>query len=308
MMLKNIGFIGLGKMGSHIVQRIIKSGHLIFVYDSKKENINKMVKKGAHGCRSIREIAEKLAKPKVSILSVPAGKVIDEIIKQLDLHLSEGDTIIDLGNSFYKDSQRRAKKLGKRGIHFIDVGMSGGIEGAKYGACLIIGGNESKVSELDYLFKAMSRNGSYEYLGKSGSGHFVKGFHNLIEYGYLQSLAEGLESLHEISKKEDMTMGLEKICDIWSKGSIIESKILLDAKKAFQKYHALNEIDGSVYGQTLEEMKKLIAIAANSGVKVYSCKAAVKARSDSQKNPTYSGKIINAIRNIFGGHKDWKKQ
>ncbi len=308
MTLKNIGFIGLGKMGSHIAQRIMESGQLIFVYDSKKEKITKMVRKGAYGCESIRELAGKLAKPKVILLSVPAGKVIDEIIKQLDSYLSEGDTLIDLGNSFYKDSQRRAKKLGKRGIYFIDVGVSGGIDGAKHGACLMIGGNESKVSELDYLFKAMSRNGSYEYFGKSGSGHLVKGFHNLIEYGYVQSLAEGLESLHEISKKEGITLSLEKICDIWSKGSIIESKILLDAKKAFQKYHALNEIDGSVYGQTLEEMKKLITIAANSGVKVYSCKAAVKARTDSQKNPTYSGKIINAIRNVFGGHKDWKKQ
>jgi len=307
MTLKNIGFIGLGKMGSHIAQRIINFGCIVFVYDSKKENINKMVKKGAYGCSSIREIAEKLTKPKVIILCVPAGKIIDEIIKQLDSHLSEGDAIIDLGNSFYKDSQRRAEKLGKRGIHFIDIGMSGGIDGAEHGACLMIGGNESKVSEMDYLFKAMSRNGSYEYFGKSGSGHLVKGYHNLIEYGYLQSLAEGLESLHEISKNEGMTMSLEKICDIWSKGSIIESRILLDAKKAFQKYHALNEINGSVYGQTLEEMKKLIAIAANSGVKVYSCKAALKARMDSQRNPTYSGKIINAIRNVFGGHKDWKK-
>jgi 6-phosphogluconate dehydrogenase len=307
MTVKSIGFIGLGKMGSHIAQRIMESGQSIFVYDSKKENVTKMVEKGAFGCGSIGELAEKLEKRKVIILSVPAGEVIDDIIKQLDSHLSKRDAIIDLGNSFYKDSQRRAEKLGKRGIDFIDVGMSGGIDGAKHGACLMIGGNESKVSELDYLFKAMSRNGSYEYFGKSGSGHLVKGYHNLIEYGYLQSLAEGLESLHEISKKEGMAMNLEEICDIWSKGSIIESKILLDAKKAFQKYHALNEVDGSVYGQTLEEMEKLIEIAANSGVKVYSCKAAVKARTDSQKNPTYSGKIINAIRNVFGGHKDWKK-
>ena len=307
MTLKNVGFIGLGKMGTHIAKRIMDSGQSIFVHDSKKENVTKMVEKGASGCESIEEMAEKLEKPKVIILCVPAGKVIDDIINQLNSQLSEGDTIIDLGNSFYKDSQKRAEKLDNRGIHFIDVGVSGGIDGAIHGACLMIGGDENKVSELDYLFKAMSKNISYEYFGKSGSGHLVKGYHNLIEYGYLQSLAEGLESLHKVSKKEGTGMSLEKICDIWSKGSIIESKILLDAKKCFHIYDALNEIEGSVYGQTLEEMERLISIASKSGVKVYSCRAAVKARLDSQKNPTYSGKIINAIRNVFGGHTDWKK-
>lgn len=307
MTLKNIGFIGLGKMGFPTVQRILDSGQPIFVYDSKKEKITTMVEKGAFGCNSINELARKLAKPKVILLSVPAGSIIDGILKQLTPCLSEGDTVIDLGNSFYKDSQKRAKKLGKRGIHLIDVGMSGGIDGAKHGACLMIGGNESKVSELEYLFKIISRNGSYKYLGKSGSGHLAKGFHNLIEYGYLQSLAEGLESLYKISKKEGMTIRLKEICDIWNNGSIIESKLILDAKKAFQKYHSLKEIDGSVCGQTLNEMKKLIRIASKSGVKVYSCQAAVKARINSRKNPTYSGKIINAIRNVFGGHKEWKK-
>ena len=308
MTLKKIGFIGLGKMGYYIAQRIMVSGQSIVVYDSKKENVNKLVEKGADGCISIEDLVEKLTSPKIIMFCVPAGKVIDEIIDQLDSHLSEGDTIIDLGNSFYKDSQRRAKELSERKIEFIDVGMSGGINGAKHGACLMIGGNESKVFELDYLFKAMSRNNSYEYFGKSGSGHLVKGYHNMIEYGYLQSLAEGLESLREIFEKEGMTINPEKICNSWSKGSIIESRIVLDAKKAFQKSPTLNKVDGSVYGQTLEEMKRLITIATNCGVKIYSCKAAVKARMDSQINPSYSGKIINSIRNVFGGHEDWKKE
>lgn len=307
MNIKKIVFIGLGKMGYYIALRIIDSGESILVYDSNQEKITKLEKIGAEGARSIENLTTKLTNPKVIIFCVPAGKVIDELISQLDSNLAEGDTIIDLGNSFYKDSQRRAKLLRERKIEFIDVGMSGGIEGAKNGACLMIGGNKKKISELDYLFKIISGNRSYEYFGKSGSGHLIKGYHNMIEYGYLQSLAEGLESLHEIAKKENMTINLEKLCNLWSRGSIIESRIILDARKAFQRSPTLNEIYGSVYGQTLEEIKNLIKLATSCGVKIYSCEAALKARIDSQKNPTFSGKIINAIRNIFGEHKDWKK-
>lgn len=307
MVLRKIGFIGLGRMGYHVAQRIVDSGRLLFGYDSKQENIDKAVKRGADGCSSIEEVAKKLSTPKVILLCVPAGKIIDAIIKQLSLYLSPGDILIDLGNSFYQDTQRRAKKLAQQGIHFIDVGMSGGIEGAKHGACLMIGGNKYIVSKLKPLFESISKNGSYKYFGKSGAGHLVKGFHNLIEYGYLQSLAEGLESLHQISKKEKMALNSAEICDIWSKGSIIESQLVLDAKKAFQKYHSLKKISGSIYGQTLEEMKKLIKLANHSGVNIYSCKAAIQARLDTQKKPTYSGKIINAIRTVFGEHRDWNK-
>lgn len=307
MTLINIGFIGLGKMGYHIAKSILESGHVMLVHDSIKERINKLKEMGAGGCNSVRELAEKLTKPKVVFLCVPAGKVIDEIINQLDPSFSEGDIIIDLGNSYYQDSQRRAKKLREKGVYLIDVGMSGGIDGLKKGACLMIGGDERKVSQLDYLFKIISKDNSYDYFGQSGSGHLVKGYHNMIEYGYLQSLAEGLESVLEISKKEGLTINPEKICSIWSKGSIIESRIVSDAILAFQKSPTLNGIEGTVHGQTLAEIKKLIKIASECGVKIYSCKAAVKARMNSQENPTFSGKIINAIRNIFGGHEDWKK-
>lgn len=300
--MKYIGFIGLGKMGSKIAERIIDSGHSVFAFDSNEMNLNRAIKRGAYGCKSITEIAEKLPRNRVIMLCVPAGKIIDRIIEQLHSHLSAGDTLIDLGNSFYKDTQRRAKKLGKKGVDLIDVGVSGGVEGARDGACLMIGGNISKVSRLKNIFKAMSRNGAYRYLGKSGAGHLVKGLHNLIEYGYLQSLAEGLESLDKISKNEGMPMSLGEICELWSKGSIIESKIVLDANKALKRDRFLKKVNGVVYGQTLDEMKKLIRIAKKSGVRIYSCGAAVKARIESQRKPSCSGQIINAIRNVFGGH------
>jgi len=248
----------------------------------------------------------RIPKQKIIFICVPAGKTVDKIISGLSKYLSKGDIIIDLGNSFYKDSQRRATNLLKKEIHFIDVGMSGGIDGAKNGACLMIGGNKNVFSKIENLFQVIS-NGSYQYIGKSGAGHLVKGYHNLIEYGYLQALAEGLDSLNMISENEKMNINLKNVCDIWSKGSIIESRLVNDAKIAFNKNKSFKEYGGSVFGQTLEEMKKLIKIANTSGVKIYSCKAAVDARLSSQKNPTNTGKIINAIRNVFGGHVDWKK-
>lgn len=305
--MKKVGFIGLGKMGSPIVQRIIHAGFLAYVYDARKEASDALVKKGAHRCQSIVEMPQYLERPRVIFLCIPAGKAIDKIIKELYLSLSRGDIIIDLGNSFFQDTQKRAKQLKKKGIYLIDIGMSGGIDGARHGACLMVGGDEKQVLRLEEIFKAMSRKGSYIYLGKSGSGHLVKGYHNFIEYGYLQALAEGLESICRIAKKNKMNLKLQDVCDIYNKGSIVESRLIRDAKKAFQKDPSLRKVGGSVSGQTLDEMKKLIKIANEIGVKVYVCSAAVKARMYSQKKPTYSGKIINATRNIFGGHQDWKK-
>lgn len=303
----DLGFIGLGKIGFYLAQKIIAFGYDICVFDSNKKKIVRMENKGAQGCKSIREFAEKLVKPRVIMICIPAGKIIDELIKQLSSYLSEGDTLIDLGNSFYKDTQKRAKYLRKKKIHYIDVGISGGIKGARDGACLMIGGDENQFYKQEDLFKAISRNNSYLYIGNSGAGHLVKGIHNLIEYGYLQSLAEGLESLSMIGKKAGLNISLEKTCAIWNKGSIIESRILDYAEKVFHQERALKNIEGTVCGQTLEEMKKLVEMANKTGVSVYSCAAAIKARIKSQKNPTYSGKIVNAIRHIFGGHKEWKK-
>lgn len=308
MTTQNIGIIGLGKMGSNIGRRIMGAGHPLFVYDIDEKNTDALVQEGATGCLSLHDFSLQLKSPRVILLSVPTGNAVDDILYKLDPVLNAGDTLLDLGNSFYKDSQRRAKTLKKRGIFYIDVGVSGGISGAKHGACLMIGGDERAVADLDYLFGILAKDGSYGYFGGSGAGHLVKGFHNLVEYGYIQSLAEGLESLREISGNEKMTpINLETVCDIWSRGSIIESRIVLDAGFAFRKYHSLDAIPGSVHGQTLDEMKRLVRIAGSHGVKIYSARAAIKARLDSQKNPTYSGKIINAIRNIFGGHTDWKR-
>jgi 6-phosphogluconate dehydrogenase len=300
-----IGFIGLGKMGLPLAQRIVKSGEPLCVFDLNKDNVKRAVRSGAVGCLSISELADKLAKPKVIFLCVPAGKSIDLIVKQLGPHLAAGDTLIDLGNSFYQATQVRAKKLKQLGVTLIDVGVSGGVAGARSGACLMIGGDAGRVARLDKLFKSLSNNGSYRYVGRSGAGHFVKGFHNLIEYGYLQALAEGLASCAKLGKRAGLTVGLEELCDLWSQGSIIESRLVTDAKKAFQVNPRLLGIAGTVHGQTSGEMKKLIKLAKQAGVKPSAGEAAIKARINSRHQPTESGKIINAIRQVFGGHQDW---
>ena len=303
-----VGFIGTGKMGLNIAERIIESGHEVYACDIKKENLKKIIKAGAYGCNSIEDMVAKLPKPRIIIICIPAGKMIDDVIMDLRLCLSKNDAVIDTGNSFYKDTQRRARELGKMGIKFLDAGISGGVEGARHGACIMVGGDKKKFLELEYLFKTMSRGNSYGYFGKSGAGHLIKGYHNLIEYGFLQSLAEGLNGLIRVSKEEGIKLNPVEICGIWNKGSIIESRLIRDTQKAFQKYGTLKDIDGSVYGQTFGEMKKIIKISKDAGVKTYSCEAAVKARLSSLNTPSFSGKIINAVRNIFGGHEDWKKQ
>jgi len=305
--MKKVGFIGLGKMGARIAQRIICSGLLTFVYDTQQERVNDLVRKGGRGCNSVFEIVDSLEAPRVILLCLPAGKIIDDVIKDIEARLMCGDILIDLGNSFYQETQERAKRLKKRKIHFIDVGVSGGIDGAQQGACLMVGGDENVVMRLKRIFSAMSRHGSYQYLGKSGTGHLVKGYHNLIEYGYLQALAEGLESLLQVSRKEKMGIRLEDVCNIYSQGSIVESRIVQDTKKALQNDPTLKKVKGSVYGQTLKEMQKLVRLSSKLGVKMFACPAAIKARLDTQKTPSYSGKIINAARNTFGGHVDWKK-
>jgi 6-phosphogluconate dehydrogenase len=303
----NLGFVGLGKMGSNLAQRLITAGYVLGVYDSNKECVDRLAGKGARGCVSLAELIGKLDKPSVILLCVPAGKIIDEIIERLGPNLTAGDTLIDLGNSFYQDTRRRAEYLKGKNLHYIDVGVSGGIGGAQAGACLMIGGDESRVHQQEKIFKALSKDGSYQYLGGCGAGHLVKGYHNLIEYGYLQSLAEGLDALLKVSIRESLPVKLAEVCSIWNQGSIIESRLIADAGKVFQQENPLRGIDGTVRGQTFREMQKLIKLAKQAGVKVYSCAAAVKARLDSQKKATESGKIVNAIRNVFGGHKEWKE-
>ena len=305
---KTIAIIGLGKMGFRISENLLDKEWKLIAYDLDKEIRDRISEKGAFTVDSLIEVISHLQSPRIIILSVPAGKVIDEIIETLLPSLSKGDIIIDSGNTFFRDSQKRADDLKNKGLHFMDVGMSGGVSGARHGACLMIGGEFEVFKKNEELFENLSKNGSYKYLGKSGSGHLVKGYHNLVEYGFLQALAEGLECIDGISEKNELNINLADVCKIWDKGSIVESRIISDAVQAFNINPGLEKISGSIYGQTQIEMENLVKTGIELNIKVPSCDAALQARLSSQLNPTFTGKIINAIRNVFGGHQEWKKQ
>lgn len=304
---KEIGIIGLGKMGFRMAEHLIEQGYSIFANDVNEEAMKNIEEKGAKIFNSLQELVKNLQTPRNILIAVPLEHV-DSVIDKLNKLLSKGDIVIESGNCFYKDSQIRAKKMLANGIYFLDAGVSGGISGARHGACLMIGGDKKAFEKTEDIFKALSEDSSYMYLGKSGSGHLVKGYHNLVEYGYLEALAEGLECINNISKKEGMNLSLKDVCGIWNKGSIVESRITRDAESAFKNNPKLEGISGSVFGQTQKEMEKLVKIAEEQGIRVPSCKAALDARIESQEKPTFAGKVINAIRNVFGGHKEWKKQ
>lgn len=301
-MKKEIGFIGLGKMGQSIVLNLLDKKYKVVIYNRSPEPIKKFArKKGVVPSYSIDEFISKISsKPKIIWLMITAGKPVEETIRNLLPHLKKGDIIIDGGNSFYDDSIKRAKKLKKRGIEFIDCGVSGGIEGARRGACLMIGGNEKTFKKIENLFRDLSVKDGYGYVGLSGAGHFVKGIHNGIEYGMMSALNEGFEAIRSQSKifKTD----LKEVSKIYNNGSIIQGKLTNWLYDSFEKPRYLDEISCQVpEGETEKEMKILD--------RRFSMPILHKARMmrlHSRKDMV-CGQIISALRNEFGGH-DFKRK
>jgi len=215
-----IGFIGLGKMGMNMVERLLNSGHEVVAYARTQDTVKKAEEKGAIGAKSLQDVLSKLKKPKIIWLMVPAGDATEETINNTAPFLEEGDIVIDGGNSFYKDSIRRAEALAKRKISFIDVGTSGGIWGLKSGYCLMTGGDKDLFRSLEPIFRSLAPENGYAHVGPNGAGHFVKMVHNGIEYALLQGYAEGFEILH--SKKE-LNLNLQNVAHLWNQGSVIRS-------------------------------------------------------------------------------------
>jgi len=300
----NIGFIGLGKMGSRLAGRLLNNGFKLSLYDYDPECLNNISTNNAQTFDSLTKLINSLATPRTIFLCIPAGETVDKVIQQMLPILTQNDTLIDLGNSFYQDSQRRAETLKKQQLNYLDVGISGGIAGAENGACIMIGGKKSVFLRHEKLFRALSDGKSYQYLGQSGVGHLVKGYHNFVEYGYLQSLAEGLATLNSLSEHNNLDLNLKDICTLWNQGSIVESKIVDYASTALENNTLLAQMEGNVLGQTISEMKQLRKLAESVNVTPFSCGGAIDARMHSQKNPNLTGKIINAMRFVFGGHQD----
>ena len=291
-----LGYIGLGKMGFAQVERLLEYGHKVIVWNRSSGPRKEAERIGADVSETFDEMCRRLKAPRLIWLMVPHA-VVDDVLRELVPYLQKGDTVIDGGNSFYKHSARRARELIKKGIHFLDVGTSGGPHGARKGACLMIGGEKKVYEKYEKLFRDLSLLDGYVYVGKAGAGHFVKMVHNGIEYGMMQAIGEGFE----IMKRSKFTLPLLKIASLYNKGSVIESKLVGWLAKAYkEKGETLKGISGEVSHsgeglwtvQTAKELRVPVKIIEDS----------LKFRVKSKGKPSYTGQVVSALRNQFGGH------
>jgi len=296
-----LGYIGLGKMGYNMVERLLEKGHEVVAFDRNQDAVAKIAKEGAEPAVSLQSLVRSLPAPRLVWIMVPY-QAVDVVLNELAPLLGKGDTVIDGGNSPYKESIRRSRELGSRGIDFLDAGVSGGPGGARTGACIMVGGKRDVYQRFEKLFQDLSADKGYGYMGSSGAGHFVKMVHNGIEYGMMQALAEGFS----IMKKSAFDLDLAAIADLYNHRSVIESRLAEWLKKAYEQHgRDLTGISGSA-AQSGEGMWTVDA-AHELGVPAPVIKGALDFRLESQDKPSYTGKIISALRNQFGGHEAKEK-
>jgi len=292
-----LGYIGLGKMGYNMVELLLEKGHQIVVFNKDAEPVQKIAKKGAIPADSPRSLVMALESPRLVWIMVPYD-CVDAVLRDLTPFLATGDTVIDGGNSPYKESIRRAHELGMKGINFLDVGVSGGPAGARIGACIMVGGDEEVFHAYEQIFRDASVNRGYAHVGKAGSGHFVKMVHNGIEYGMMQALAEGFAIL----KQSGFAFELVKVADLYNHKSVIESRLVGWLKAAYETYgENLVGISGTA-AQSGEALWTIEA-AKEFGSPAPIIKGALDFRLQSQAHPSYAGQIVSALRNQFGGHE-----
>jgi len=291
-----LGMIGLGRMGANMAERLVRGGHRVISYDRSAEAIQRVVDKGGIGARSLADFVKQLASPRAIWLMVPSGDPVDQTIEQLLPSLTNGDILIDGGNSNYKDSIRRADKLKAQGMHFVDAGTSGGIWGLENGYCMMIGGDKNIVERLAPIFTTLAPEGGYLHVGPSGAGHFVKMIHNGIEYGMLQAYGEGFELL----KASQFDLDLAKISRLWNQGSVVRSWLLELAENAFTKDPRLSSIKG--YVEDSGEGRWTVEEAIDKNVPAPVLMLSLFARFASRQDDSFSAKFVAALRNEFGGH------
>ncbi len=297
---REIGIFGLGKMGGGVARQLHEKGWRVVASNRSPGPVEEIKKEGIEGVYSHNELVSKLKGPRIIWIMITAGKGNDDLLFGKDgivKHLKKGDIIIDAANAYYEDTARRAKLLKKKGIHFMDVGFSGGPSGARNGGSLMIGGDKKIFQQLEPLFKDLSVPGGYSYFGEAGAGHFVKMVHNGIEYGMMQAIGEGFA----IMKKSPYKLDLEKIANVYNRGSVIESKLIGWLEEAYK-----------IYGQDLKIVSGSVAYTGEGEWTVKSGKKlkvptpviedSFKFRVRSKKSPSYIGKVLSALRNRFGGH------
>jgi len=296
-----IGYIGLGKMGFNMVERLLEKKYEVLVFDRNEEAVRSISGKGAMPVNSLESLTAALAAPRLVWLMVP-HEAVDTVLQGLVPLLQKSDTVIDGGNSPYRESIRRFHELGGKGINFSDVGVSGGPSGARNGACIMVGGRKQIFRKYRNLFRDLACKGGYAFMGNPGAGHFVKMVHNGIEYGMMQALAEGFA----LMKASPFDLDLTQIAKLYNHKSVVESRLVGWLHNAFTQYgENLNNISGTVSHSgegswTVEAAKEL-------GIPVPVIEAALTFRVQSQTNPGYTGQILSGVRNQFGGHDVFRK-
>jgi 6-phosphogluconate dehydrogenase len=282
-----LGLVGLGRMGAGIAERLRRAGHEVVGYDR-----NAAVSQVA----SLQELVERLDAPRIVWLMVPAGDITQAVINELAGLLSSGDILIDGGNSYYKDSVRRADALEARGQHLLDAGTSGGIWGLTEGFCLMVGGPEAAFTHTEALFEALAPKDGYAYLGPSGAGHYAKMIHNGIEYGLLQAYAEGFQ----LMQASDYEYDLSRLAALWNNGSVVRSWLLELAERAFAGDPKLEGLRG--YVDDSGEGRWTVIEAVERAVAAPAITDALYARFASRDENSFAARFIAALRNEFGGH------
>lgn len=296
-----LGFIGLGKMGANMVQRLLLDGHEVVVYNRSTDAIQQMVKKGAIASDSIKDLVSQLSGRKVVWLMVPSGKPVDDSISQLLGLLHDDDIIIDGGNSNYKDTQARGRLTAERKVHYLDCGTSGGVWGLENGYSLMTGGDKEASAYAYPIFKSLSPVGGYTYCGESGAGHFVKMIHNGIEYGMMQSFAEGFE----IMEKSPFNLDLTAIASGWQHSSVVRSWLLELMVLALKEDPKLSNLKD--YVADSGEGRWTVEAAMELNVPAHVITASLYTRFQSRQDESFAMKVLAALRNQFGGHAVVKK-
>ena len=291
-----LGMVGLGRMGGNMTVRLLQHGHEVVAFDPSPEAIDRTIQAGAAGASSLQDLVSRLEAPRVVWLMVPAGEITETTVRELGGLLSSGDVVVDGGNSFYKDSLRRAGQLEAAGIRFVDCGTSGGIWGLENGYCLMVGGDRSAVKLVEPAFLALAPEGGYAHVGPSGAGHYVKMVHNGIEYGLLAAYGEGFEIL----QRSGFDLDLLRIASIWRYGSVVRSWLLDLLNEALEKDPQLERIKG--YVEDSGEGRWTVQAAIDENVPAPVTAVALFNRFSSRQEESFSAKVIAALRNEFGGH------
>ncbi len=292
-----LGFVGLGRMGKNMVLRLLQGSHRVVATNRDPKPVQEVASAGAVAASDPRDLVSKLKEsPRAVWVMVPSGEATEQVVRDTAALLKPGDTIIDGGNSYYKDSMRRGAMLAERGIDFVDAGTSGGIWGLKVGYCLMVGGKAATCKRLEPLFRSLAPDGGYARVGDQGAGHLVKMIHNGIEYGMMQAYAEGFELL----RASPFQLDLGRIAELWNHGSVVRSWLLELAADSFREDPSLSKVGD--YVEDSGEGRWTVVESIERAVPAPVLTLALQARFRSRQESSFQGKVLAALRNRFGGH------